>query len=125
AYCAGEVGHSVSLSGEIARDGQLDRTVLERLTAPLEHILRNAVSHGIETPAERLAAGKPEIGIIHIDVRREAPELVLRVRDDGTGLDLESIRQQGHEHGLLANADGASEQELSQRSAERRGGKGG
>src|SRR5690625_4035554 len=111
---ARDVGKQVQLTVDIEGDGQLDRTVLERITAPLEHILRNAVSHGIETPAERLAAGKPEIGIIHIDVRREATELVLRVLDDGTGLDLESIRQQGHEHGLLANADGASEQELSQ-----------
>lgn len=111
---ARDVGKQVQLTVDIEGDGQLDRTVLERITAPLEHILRNAVSHGIETPAERLAAGKPEIGIIHIDVRREATELVLRVRDDGTGLDLESIRQQGREHGLLANADDASEQELSQ-----------
>ncbi|HLS05989.1 MAG TPA: Hpt domain-containing protein [Wenzhouxiangella sp.] len=111
---ARDVGKQVQLTVDIEGDGQLDRTVLERITAPLEHILRNAVSHGIESPDERLAAGKPEIGVIHIDVRREATELVLRVRDDGAGLDLDSIRQQGRERGLLANADGASEQELSQ-----------
>ncbi|HSN19144.1 MAG TPA: Hpt domain-containing protein, partial [Usitatibacter sp.] len=65
---------------------ELDRSVLEKITAPFEHLLRNAIAHGIEKPADRLAAGKPEIGEIAIDAVQRGNEVVLTVTDDGAGL---------------------------------------
>ncbi|NNC25002.1 hypothetical protein HKX41_12740, partial [Salinisphaera sp. USBA-960] len=73
--------------------GELDRNVLERMTAPLEHMLRNAVAHGLETPAKRRASGKTDEGTVRIAVRREGSEVVLEVADDGAGLDRAAIRR--------------------------------
>ncbi|QDH70808.1 response regulator [Lysobacter alkalisoli] len=99
---SGELGKHVQLKLE-GSQGELDRNVLERMTAPLEHMLRNAVAHGLETPAERKKAGKPEEGSIRIAVRREGSEVVLEVADDGRGLDREAIRSRGIERGLVAD----------------------
>ena len=71
---------------------EVDRSVLERITAPFEHMLRNSVAHGIEPSAERVAKGKPELGEIKIEVRQEGNEIVLAVTDDGAGLNYERIR---------------------------------
>ncbi|HEY4531186.1 MAG TPA: Hpt domain-containing protein, partial [Luteimonas sp.] len=81
--------------------GELDRNVLERMTAPLEHMLRNAIAHGLEQPDARREAGKPGEGTVRISVRREGSEVVLEVADDGRGLDREAIRRRGIERGLL------------------------
>ncbi|MDJ0928889.1 MAG: Hpt domain-containing protein [Gammaproteobacteria bacterium] len=81
--------------------GELDRQVLEKMLAPFEHMLRNAVIHGIEDPAEREAAGKPATGTVTIALRREGSEVVIEVADDGRGLDIPGIRQKAIEHGLL------------------------
>jgi len=81
--------------------GEMDRNLLERMKAPFEHMLRNALAHGIETPEERLAAGKPAEGTVSIALSREATEVVLRVADDGRGMDREAIRRQAIERGLL------------------------
>jgi chemosensory pili system protein ChpA (sensor histidine kinase/response regulator) len=81
--------------------GELDRNVLERMTAPLEHMLRNAVAHGLEKPDKRKKAGKPEEGSISIAIRREGSEVVLEVVDDGAGLNREAIRKRGEERGLV------------------------
>ncbi|WP_066374892.1 hybrid sensor histidine kinase/response regulator [Anabaena sp. CA = ATCC 33047] len=70
----------------------VDRDILERLEAPLTHILRNAIDHGIETPAERLALGKPETGTIRLEVVHRAGMLLITVSDDGRGIDLEFLR---------------------------------
>ncbi len=80
---------------------ELDRMVLEQMTAPLQHLLRNAVTHGIEQPAERLRAGKPAVGQIHLEVQQEGNELSIRLRDDGPGLDLQRIRTRAQQLGLL------------------------
>src|SRR5690606_24201387 len=77
------------------------RNVLDHMTAPLEHMLRNAVAHGLETPADRRKAGKPEEGTVRIQVLREGSEVVLRISDDGRGLDKEAIRRKAIERGLL------------------------
>src|SRR6201996_4919839 len=93
--------------------GEMDRNLLDRIKAPFEHILRNAVAHGIETPAERRKAGKPEEGAVRIRVAREATEVVVRVTDDGRGLDREAIRKRGVERGLLrAEANPSDDQIL-------------
>jgi two-component system chemotaxis sensor kinase CheA len=79
----------------------LDRSILDRLNEPLLHVVRNAVDHGIESPAERLAAGKPETGQITIAARREKDSIVIDVSDDGAGIDLDSVRERAIEAGLL------------------------
>jgi len=81
---------------------ELDRSVLEKITGPFEHLLRNAVAHGLETPAERARLGKPEIGEIAIDAVQRGNEVVLTVSDDGAGLNFARIRQKAVEAGLLA-----------------------
>nr|WP_205123569.1 hybrid sensor histidine kinase/response regulator [Lysobacter lacus] len=97
---SGELGKQVVLRLE-GTQGELDRNVLERMTAPLEHMLRNAVAHGLETADKRVANGKREEGTIRIAVRREGSEVVLEVGDDGRGLDREAIRRRGVERGLI------------------------
>ena len=71
---------------------EVDRDILEKLEAPLNHILRNAIDHGLEEPPERNAAGKPETCRLEIEARHNAGMLVITVRDDGRGIDLEKIR---------------------------------
>ena len=82
--------------------GELDRQVLERLVGPFEHLLRNAVVHGIELPAVREAAGKPAEGRIEVALHRENSEMVITVADDGAGLDLRAIRERARSRGLVA-----------------------
>ncbi len=97
---AGDTGKQVQLKLDGAH-GELDRNVLERMTAPLEHMLRNAVAHGLESPKQRRKARKAEEGTVRIAVRREGSEVVLEVGDDGAGLDRAAIRRRGEERGLL------------------------
>ncbi|EJM12903.1 chemotaxis protein histidine kinase-like protein [Pseudomonas sp. GM18] len=72
---------------------QVDRDVLEKLEAPLTHLLRNAVDHGIETPEQRRLTGKPEEGVIRLRASHQAGLLVLELSDDGNGVDLEKVRR--------------------------------
>jgi two-component system chemotaxis sensor kinase CheA len=88
----------VELSGT---ELDLDRSILDRLNEPLLHVVRNAVDHGIETPAARLAAGKDEVGHITIAARRKKDSIIIDVADDGAGIDLESVRNRAIEAGLL------------------------
>ncbi|MCE3251062.1 MAG: response regulator [Cellvibrio sp.] len=83
-------------------EGELDRTVLERMVAPLEHMLRNAVDHGIETPDERIAAGKNPNGRILLTLGREGGDVILRLIDDGRGINLKRVREKAIERGLMA-----------------------
>jgi len=82
-------------------EGELDRSMLERMVAPLEHMLRNAVDHGIEMPEERLAAGKSERGRIDVALAREGSEVVLTICDDGAGVNLIRVREKAVESGLM------------------------
>ncbi len=93
---------------------QVDRDVLEKLEAPLGHLLRNALDHGMETPAERLAAGKPAEGLIRLDARHAAGMLQVSVSDDGRGIDLARVRQTVVQRGLsdAATVERMSEAEL-------------
>lgn len=81
---------------------ELDRGVLEKMIAPFEHLLRNALAHGVENAAERLRAGKPESGTIRLDAHQEGNEIVLTLSDDGAGFDLAGIRSQAVALGRLA-----------------------
>lgn len=83
-------------------EGEMDRNVLERMAAPLEHMLRNAVDHGLESAEVRLAAGKPAQGQISLDLSREGGDIVFDIRDDGAGVPLEAVRNKAIKRGLLA-----------------------
>ena len=93
---------------------QVDRDVLEKLEAPLTHLLRNAVDHGIELPEQRLLAGKPVEGLIRLRASHQAGLLVLELSDDGAGVDLERLRRTIVERQLSTEATAAqlSEEEL-------------
>ncbi|PPU40237.1 Hpt domain-containing protein [Xanthomonas arboricola] len=108
---ASDTGKQVHLLLE-GTQGELDRNVLDRMVAPLEHMLRNSVAHGLETPEQRRDAGKPEEGSIAIRLRREGSEIVLEVADDGAGLDREAIRRRGEQRGLIEPGQELSEAEL-------------
>lgn len=95
-------------------EGELDRTVLERMVAPLEHMLRNAVDHGIELPQDRTAAGKPEMGRIVLSLSREGGDVMLRLADDGRGINLQRVREKAIERGLMAADAPLSDQDLMQ-----------
>jgi chemosensory pili system protein ChpA (sensor histidine kinase/response regulator) len=97
---ATEAGKKAELIVEGA-SGELDRQVLERMLPPFEHMLRNAVVHGLESPAARLAAGKPETGRITLKLQREGAEVVITVEDDGGGLDVTAIHAKARQMGLL------------------------
>ncbi len=85
----------------IGETAELDRIVLDRITAPLEHMLRNAVSHGMESKEERKNTDKPESGTLRIVVDREGADIVIVVADDGRGIDANAIREKAIEKGLM------------------------
>ncbi|MAG33561.1 MAG: hypothetical protein CL908_22005 [Deltaproteobacteria bacterium] len=80
---------------------ELDRSILDRLGEPLLHLVRNAVDHGIEAPADRQAAGKSEIGRIRVDARRQKDSILIDVSDDGRGIDLGSVTRRAVDAGLI------------------------
>jgi len=110
---ARETGHRAELEIQGAQI-ELDRGVLERIAAPLEHMLRNAVVHGVEDAQARIAAGKPETARIAIELRQEANEIVIIVADDGAGLDVQELRRRAVEKGLVAADQELSELEQNQ-----------
>jgi chemosensory pili system protein ChpA (sensor histidine kinase/response regulator) len=93
---------------------ELDRSVLERISAPLEHMLRNALAHGIESPAVRVKAGKPETGRIVLALRQEANEIALVLSDDGAGLDLERLHQKAIDKSIVSATQQLSDAEKAQ-----------
>lgn len=101
---ANELNKSVELK-IINADGEMDRTILERITSPLEHMLRNAVDHGIETVAARLEAGKERNGQITLEVLREGSEIIIQLTDDGRGIDVEAVRNKAISQGLIDAED--------------------
>ncbi|MEE9278149.1 MAG: chemotaxis protein CheA [Dehalococcoidia bacterium] len=97
---ARKAGKEVDLriSGE---DTELDRSVIEEIGDPLIHLLRNAVDHGLETPEERIAANKPATGVLHLSSGHEDNAIVIRVQDDGRGIDPERLKAAAIKKGLL------------------------
>jgi chemosensory pili system protein ChpA (sensor histidine kinase/response regulator) len=93
---------------------EFERTVLNRLVAPLEHMLRNAIGHGIEDAATRQQAGKPAIAKITVDISKEGSELILKLSDDGAGLDLTAIRKKAEERSMIRPDTVISDYELMQ-----------
>ncbi|WP_397450435.1 Hpt domain-containing protein [Pseudomonas sp. NA-150] len=95
-------------------EGEMDRSVMERMVAPLEHMLRNAVDHGLESNEERLAAGKPEAGLIELSLVHEGGDIVIEMRDDGAGIDLAAVRRKAIKRGLIDADAELSDYELLQ-----------
>ncbi|WP_312596977.1 Hpt domain-containing protein [Stutzerimonas nitrititolerans] len=110
---AGELGKQVEFQVGNAT-GEMDRSVLERIVAPLEHMLRNAVDHGIETADRRVAAGKPEQGHIRLDLAREGGDIVLTLSDDGAGINLEAVRRKAIDRGLMTTDTALTDHEILQ-----------
>ena len=109
------------LSAELGKDillvtdggeTELDKTVIERLNDPLVHLIRNCIDHGIELPAVREAAGKPRQGSVHLSAMHAGANVLIRVTDDGAGLDAASIKSKALEKGLITAETELSEKEL-------------
>jgi chemosensory pili system protein ChpA (sensor histidine kinase/response regulator) len=98
---AAELGKEVNFEMDNV-EGEMDRSVLERMVAPLEHMLRNAVDHGIEKPNDREKAGKPRAGRVVLTLAREGSDVLLRLVDDGRGINLERVREKAIERGLMS-----------------------
>ncbi len=88
------------LSGE---NTELDKTVMEKISDPLVHLVRNAIDHGIETPEVRTAAGKPAVGTLHLDACHQGGNIVIEISDDGAGLNREKILGKAVERGVVSD----------------------
>lgn len=93
---------------------ELDRSVLEKMTAPFEHLLRNAMAHGLESEEQRNQLGKQPIGEIRLDLRQENNEVVFELSDDGTGLDFAALQEKAVAQGVLQADEQPSEAQLAQ-----------
>ncbi|ACB73723.1 chemotaxis protein CheA [Opitutus terrae] len=108
---ARDFGKKVSFvtSGE---DTELDRTVVEEIGDPLVHMVRNALDHGLEPPAERVAAGKPETGVLHLKAYHQGSNIVIELQDDGRGINPDKIYQKAIEKGLIAPGTTLAKEEI-------------
>ena len=104
---AGALGKRVELVVD-GEDTELDRAIVDHLGDPLLHLLRNAVDHGLETPAERAAAGKDPVGRLGLSARRTGDHVVIEVRDDGRGMDPAALRASAVRRGLVTAGAAAS-----------------
>jgi len=108
---AGMLNKKINLVLE-GEETELDKTVLENLGDPLVHLVRNSVDHGVEAPAERLAAGKPEVGTVILRAYHQGGRLVIDVIDDGAGIDAERLRLKAIEKKIIQPETPMSEKEL-------------
>ncbi|OQW94632.1 MAG: chemotaxis protein CheA [Beggiatoa sp. IS2] len=99
----------LKLSGE---NTELDKTVLEKMSDPLVHLVRNALDHGIEMPEQRRAAGKSETGLLHLHAFHQGGSVVVQVSDNGAGFDLEKIRDKAIQQGIFTLEDNPTEEQL-------------
>lgn len=105
-----EQGKKVELR-TFGADTELDKLIMEDISDPLMHIIRNAIDHGIEPPEERLVAGKPERGTIKLSSFQKGNHVVIEVEDDGRGIDVEKVKNKAVERGLISPSDVISERE--------------
>jgi chemosensory pili system protein ChpA (sensor histidine kinase/response regulator) len=110
---ARELGKHVELE-LVGAEVEVDRTVLDRMISPFEHMIRNALDHGLESGEERKRAGKSTTGHIRIQASHEGSEIVIRFADDGAGLDIAAIRRKAIERGLMNSSTNLSDDELIQ-----------
>lgn len=91
---------------------ELDKTVIERLNDPLIHLIRNSIDHGIETPEIRTSMGKPSQGIIHLSALHSGASVLIKIEDDGAGLDKDAIYNKAVERGIVSSGTEMSEEEI-------------
>ncbi len=96
-----ELGKDIEMTTDGA-ETELDKTVIEKLSDPLVHLIRNSIDHGIESPDLRAAAGKPRRGTVHLAAVHSGDSVLITIRDDGAGLDKEAIRAKAVERGLIS-----------------------
>ncbi|MBE9561725.1 MAG: chemotaxis protein CheA, partial [Proteobacteria bacterium] len=97
------------LSGE---NTELDKTVLEKMSDPLVHLVRNSLDHGIELPEQRKQAGKPETGKLHLNAFHQSGNIVIQISDDGAGFDVEKIRAKAIQKGWITEDENLAEEQL-------------
>jgi len=100
----------LQLSGE---DTEIDKTMIEEINDPLVHLVRNAVDHGVDTPQERIAAGKPARSVIRLSAQQVGDQILIEIVDDGKGMRADFIRQKAVEKGLISSADAGALDEQS------------
>lgn len=108
---SGKTGKKVHLE-MIGEATEVDKTIIERLSDPLTHILRNSIDHGIEAPADRAAAGKPETGTIHLSADHRGGRIVIEISDDGAGINRDRVFKKACEKGLVAPDSSLSDDEI-------------
>lgn len=96
----------------VGEDLEIDKTILDSISDPLVHIVRNAIDHGIEAPEERATQGKPVAGFLELSFSQEGGKLVIRLKDDGKGLDQQRIVAKAIEKELIKTGEGMSEQQI-------------
>ncbi len=106
-----ELGKEITLITDGA-ETELDKTVIEKLNDPLIHLIRNSIDHGIETPAVRVAAGKPALGTVSLSAEHSGASVFIRIRDDGAGLDPDVIRAKAVEKGMIPPDTVLTEKEI-------------
>jgi two-component system chemotaxis sensor kinase CheA len=110
---ARDTGKTIELSTE-GETTEVDKTVMERLADPMVHLIRNSCDHGLETPEERIAAGKPAAGQVKLSAHQQGGEVLITIRDDGRGIDRDRVRAKAEAQGLIQPGQTVSEQELLQ-----------
>ncbi len=110
---ARETGKVIELVTE-GESTEVDKTVIERLADPLVHLVRNSIDHGLETPAERLAAGKNEAGTVTLSARQAGGEVIISIKDDGRGINRDRVRAKAESSGLIAPGQPLTDSELLQ-----------
>ena len=96
----------------IGGENEIDRSVLNRILAPVEHIVRNSIGHGIEPPKEREQKDKPAVGSIQIEIKRENSEIIISIKDDGVGIDPARVKAKAIEKGLLGSDVSLSKEDI-------------
>ena len=96
----------------LTSEGEMDRTVIERMVAPLDHMLRNAIDHGIESKADRKSAGKPAKGQVHLDLSRRGNEVYIEIKDDGAGIRKDKVKARAVAQGMIDESYQPSDREL-------------
>jgi two-component system chemotaxis sensor kinase CheA len=110
---ARETGKTIELSTE-GETTEVDKTMIERLADPMVHLIRNACDHGLETPEDRLAAGKPAAGQVHLSAHQAGGEVLITIRDDGRGIDRARVRAKAETQGLIQPGQSISDHDLLQ-----------
>jgi two-component system chemotaxis sensor kinase CheA len=100
-----DISKNLSKEVQLVLEGQeteLDRTVIDEIGDPMVHLIRNSLDHGIESPADRIAIGKPEVGMLKISAYQEGNGVIIEVQDDGKGIDVEKVKKKAVEKGIIS-----------------------